>query len=285
MAIFISYSQKDRKFADNLAANLVRARHSVWMDRWELNVGDSLIEKIQSALTNSSGVLVLLSKNSVESSWCKKELNSTLIRELEERKTLLMPCIIDDCEVPLFLRDKLYADFRTKPDEAFDLVNRSLLRISNSQQGRVEAPKFHTDWSVDWRSFQGVQVFKWVFVDHGHDLPYVVLSVCTIRCNDQASQAFRDAKARDQHMNYLAGVLTLMLEDIGSDGLTVVIEDVFEKAVSREFSRNEERFSAIFSYRRLGIDTGLDTVFHLDINLKHALNHIRDTTFSPPTGG
>jgi hypothetical protein len=268
MAIFISYSQKDRKFADNLAANLVRARHSVWMDRWELNVGDSLIEKIQSALTNSSGVLVLLSKNSVESSWCKKELNSTLIRELEERKTLLMPCIIDDCEVPLFLRDKLYADFRTKPDEAFDLVNRSLLRISNSQQGRVEAPKFHTDWSVDWRSFQGV-----------------VLSVCTIRCNDQASQAFRDAKARDQHMNYLAGVLTLMLEDIGSDGLTVVIEDVFEKAVSREFSRNEERFSAIFSYRRLGIDTGLDTVFHLDINLKHALNHIRDTTFSPPTGG
>ncbi len=51
-------------------------------DRWELNVGDSLIERIQSALTSAGAILVILSANSVASEWCKKELNVGLIREL-----------------------------------------------------------------------------------------------------------------------------------------------------------------------------------------------------------
>lgn len=34
MAIFISYSRKDSAFVDNLALNLVRQRHDVWLDKW-----------------------------------------------------------------------------------------------------------------------------------------------------------------------------------------------------------------------------------------------------------
>jgi hypothetical protein len=72
MPIFISYNRKDMDFVDKLAANLVRSKHSVWMDRWELSLGDSLIQKIQEALRQSSAILVILSKNSIESEWCKK---------------------------------------------------------------------------------------------------------------------------------------------------------------------------------------------------------------------
>jgi hypothetical protein len=68
------------------------------MDRWEMNIGDSLIDKIQNAITESSAILVILSKRSVASEWCKKELNSGLMRELAEREVLLLPCVIDDCE-------------------------------------------------------------------------------------------------------------------------------------------------------------------------------------------
>ena len=101
------------------------------MDRWELALGDSLTEKIEGALTSADAILVILSKNSVESQWCKRELSAGLMRELEERKVLVMPCVIDDCKAPLFLRDKLHADFRADPDEAFNLVDKSLARISN----------------------------------------------------------------------------------------------------------------------------------------------------------
>lgn len=111
------------------------------MDRWELKVGDSLLDKV----TDSSAILVVLSKNSVEPAWCKRELNAGLMRELEERKTLLMPLVIDDCTIPLFLRDKVYADFRANPDEALEQVNRALAGISNPLQGRSETPRFNTD--------------------------------------------------------------------------------------------------------------------------------------------
>jgi TIR domain len=123
MAIFISYSRSDVAFVDWLAKRLVARRHHIWMDRWELSIGDSLISKIQGALTDSDAMLIVLSKNSVGSEWCKKELNSGLMRELEEKRVLVMPCIIDDCNVPLFLREKLYADFRKDRDEAFDQVD------------------------------------------------------------------------------------------------------------------------------------------------------------------
>jgi len=67
MSVFISYSSKDKDFVDNLAIRLVKDRIKVWVDRWEINVGDSLIEKIQTALTESSFLIVVLSKDSVQS--------------------------------------------------------------------------------------------------------------------------------------------------------------------------------------------------------------------------
>src|SRR5260221_1230982 len=137
MAIFIRYSQKDKAFVDVLGANLVKRKHNIWIDRWEMNVGDSMIEKIQSALTDCSAILVILSKHSVKSAWCKKELSSGLMRELDERQTLVMPCLIDDCEIPLLLRDKLYADFRTNPDDGLRAVDQALASVSNPQQGRI----------------------------------------------------------------------------------------------------------------------------------------------------
>jgi hypothetical protein len=178
MPIFISYSRKDRSFVDTLAANLVRNRHHIWLDRWELSVGDSLIDKIQAALTNSSAILAILSKNSVGSEWCRKELNAGLIRELDEKKSILLPCIIDKCEIPLFLKEKVYADFTIDKDEAFNAVDKALARISTPLQSRIETPEFHIDWSVAWGEVGGTSAkfIEFTYVDHAELWPYIVLS-------------------------------------------------------------------------------------------------------------
>jgi hypothetical protein len=105
MAIFISYSHKDKAFVDRLAFQLVKARAPIWLDRWELNVGDSLLQRVQTALQDASALAVVLSRSSVESEWCKKELTSGLVRELEEKQVLVLPILLEDCVVPLFLRD------------------------------------------------------------------------------------------------------------------------------------------------------------------------------------
>jgi hypothetical protein len=172
MPIFISYSHEDCAFVDTLARNLVSKRHHVWLDRWELGIGDSLTQMIQNALTSAGAILVVLSKTSVASDWCKRELTAGLVRELEEKKTIVMPCVIEDCDIPLFLKDKLYADFRRDPDTALALIDRSLAQISNPFQGRIEKPEFHTDWSVDWATDESIGWhIRWTFVDHGHAWP------------------------------------------------------------------------------------------------------------------
>ena len=112
MALFISYSHQDIEFVDRLAVRLAEERVHVWLDRMELRVGDSLTRKIEEALERASAILLVLSSASVASEWCRREVTAGLVRELEERRVLVLPLLIQDCQIPLFLRDKLRADFR-----------------------------------------------------------------------------------------------------------------------------------------------------------------------------
>ncbi len=43
---------------------LVARNVNIWLDRWELSLGDSLIEKVQGAVDGASALLVILSKAS-----------------------------------------------------------------------------------------------------------------------------------------------------------------------------------------------------------------------------
>jgi hypothetical protein len=260
MPVFISYSQRDSDFVDTLARNLVRNRHHIWMDRWELKVGDSLIEKIQSALVGSSAVLVILSKNSVESEWCKKELNATLMRELDERKALLLPCVIDDCEIPLFLREKLYADFRRDPDKAFNDVDRALARFTNPLQGRSESPDWNTDWSVSWGTFDDDpmrQVIEFTFVDHGAAIPYTVMSQCRISCNPEASQRFVAATDKNERDVFIRDILAELVAELDQKDMTIILDGPRPKFITNRLARNDgESFLIELSARRMGNDNG-----------------------------
>lgn len=283
MPIFISYSHNDARFVDQLAQNLVAERHNVWLDRWELGVGDSLTQRIQAALTDAGAMIVVLSKSSVQSDWCKRELTAGLVRELEEKQTIVMPCVIDDCNIPLFLRDKLYADFRRDPDGAMDLVKRSLARITNPFQGRIENPKFHTDWSVVWaEAGDGEWFFRWTFIDHGHDWPYVILSECKVFCDEAASEAFATAHNAGNAEGFIRSVLEALVKKLDTKPLSEVIDDHHEKFVSWKLRHPKgHTFTVVYTYRRLGADNGMSTLVHLDNNLRMALKHVTSATAKP----
>ena len=66
--------------------------------------------------------------------------------------------------------------------------------------------------------------------------------------------------------------------------MIVRIEDQFEAAIGGTVLVPKlGEFRLLFSYRRMGADTGLDTVVYLENNLRMALNHI-ETTLRKPTG-
>jgi len=123
---FLSHSSKDKGFVRRLAADLVTHGVKVWLDEQRILVGDSMPEKIAQGLAESDFFLIVLSRNSVESSWVKKELNSALVHEIERRKVKVMPIRLDDAQVPDSIVDKAYADFRGSYEDGFTKLLESI---------------------------------------------------------------------------------------------------------------------------------------------------------------
>ncbi len=118
--LFLSYSTLDSIFVDRLASDLQRVSVGVWYDKWEIRVGDSLLDKIASGIEENDFLALVLSPTSVQSEWVKREVNAALMRELSERKVVVLPLMLRDCELPVLLRDKKYADFRTTYEHGFE---------------------------------------------------------------------------------------------------------------------------------------------------------------------
>jgi len=122
--VFICHASKDKATVRRIAVELERYGVRVWLDERELRVGDSLRERIEQAIEDSDHILVVLSRAALRRPWVKKEINAAFSLETDRQTNVILPVLIDPCEVPLLLRDKLYADFR----EDFDLGMQQLLR-------------------------------------------------------------------------------------------------------------------------------------------------------------
>jgi hypothetical protein len=265
MPIFISYSHEDKDFVDRLAAKLVKHKARVWIDRWELHVGDSIIERIQDAIQESDALIVVISEASMKSEWCKRELSSGLMRELEERKVLVLPALLEKCEMPVFLRGKKYADFTKNMSDGLNDILEAVASLTSDTQGRFqEKPDYHTDWSMDWGfTNEGLYVLRLTFVDHASNVPYVVLTETSIIGNEEASKhhAAQEKEGKEWLGRY-AVLLTLGDFAKEHDDLQLIIEDSFPQKIDFLLGDPDQAFyySVIVSARRMGQDTGRDVL-------------------------
>lgn len=124
--LFICHASEDKKFAHELASYLINTGAEVWLDQWEIRVGDSIVEKINSALTAASHLVLILSSHSVKKPWVKREFSSALMRQLASNSIKVIPVRIDDCEVPIILSDVRYADCRDSKENGFNEIRRAL---------------------------------------------------------------------------------------------------------------------------------------------------------------
>lgn len=140
--VFISYSSKDKALVSRLAKSLQDLRHNVWLDEWKIRVGDSIVSKISSGLENADFVAVVLSKNSTASAWVEQEWQTKYWDEVNKRKILVLPILLDDCEIPTLLKTKKYADFRVNYESG--LVELSLSLQHRYDKSGIES--YHSDF-------------------------------------------------------------------------------------------------------------------------------------------
>lgn len=124
--IFLSHSHLDKRFVQQLAGDLALHGVRVWIDQAEMMIGDSLLQKISSAISEMEYVGVIISQHSVDSNWVKFELKLAMSLEIGGGKVKVLPLLVDDCKFPDFLNDKVYADFRTA--ESYKISLEMLLR-------------------------------------------------------------------------------------------------------------------------------------------------------------
>jgi hypothetical protein len=113
ISLFLSHASKDKPIVRRLARKLKSTGIRVWLDEWEIKVGDSITQLIQRAITECDCIAVWLTKNSVESKWVEREWQAKYFAEVSCDRTLVLPLLAEDCSLPIFLADKKYADFST----------------------------------------------------------------------------------------------------------------------------------------------------------------------------
>ncbi|WP_342503850.1 toll/interleukin-1 receptor domain-containing protein [Lysinibacillus sp. FSL L8-0126] len=113
-SIFLSHNSADKPFVRKLAKDLQKEGYYVWVDEAEIKLGDSLIEKIREGIDKVMYVGVILSSNSIEAPWVKKEVDIAMNQEINGKQVKVLPILLENVEPPGFLSGKLYADFTTK---------------------------------------------------------------------------------------------------------------------------------------------------------------------------
>jgi TIR domain len=113
-SVFISHNHQDKAFVRRLGADLAANGLRPWIDEAEINVGESLIAKIGTAIDEMDYFAIVLSPNSVASAWVQKELEQALTSQLASHQIKVLPLLLEKCEPPPFLRGTKHADF-TQP--------------------------------------------------------------------------------------------------------------------------------------------------------------------------
>ena len=110
--IFISHSSRDKAAAFRLAKALNYCAIDVWLDDWEVEIGHSLTDTIARAMDEARYIAILITANYNQTVWTKTEYKKALSREQKEQRTVMLPIIVGDANIPDFLEDKVYIDLR-----------------------------------------------------------------------------------------------------------------------------------------------------------------------------
>jgi len=277
MPVFISHSHQDKDFVDKLATHLIKANAHVWVDRWEIKVGESILNRVQNVIDGASAVLFVLSKASVKSEWCKKELSAGLMRELEEKSTIVLPVLLEKCQIPPFLKEKKYADFTKNFDTGLKDIVDGIANVTNANQGRIEGIDYHIDWAQDWGYEESSLILRYTLVEHSKELPFTILTEIIVLCNEQATARYR--KYKDAGVGWV-GRLTIteaLNEYAEQNELKMVLTD--QRQNTFEFSvgglAHNRRYDVLVKSRWLGEDTGNDILVNIGNHLKKLKTYIK----------
>ena len=108
--VFLSHSSVDKDLARRLARDLQAVNIDVWLDQWEIQVGEEFAQSIKKGVDDAAYVIVLLTPDSIASHWVDQEWRQKFEAEAKTKRIGIVPVRGKPCEIPDFLAQRSYAD-------------------------------------------------------------------------------------------------------------------------------------------------------------------------------
>src|SRR5689334_12267798 len=107
---FISYTQKDRNWAEWIGWQLEAAGYSIIMQAWDFRPGSDFILEMQKATTTAKRTIAVLSTAYLEGMFTQPEWAAALAKDPTGSERTLVPVRVADCELRGFLKTRVYID-------------------------------------------------------------------------------------------------------------------------------------------------------------------------------
>jgi TIR domain len=110
--VFLSHHSGDKAWVICLKAALMERGVKVWLDRDEIRPGDLFIDALQQGIERCHTVALIVSAESIRSSWVREEYHRALALAAGSDERRLIPCVLRDAALPGFLASRHWVDFR-----------------------------------------------------------------------------------------------------------------------------------------------------------------------------
>lgn len=132
--IFISHAWEDKPQVRELESKLKAAGAEVWVDHSEMRGGQNLLQRISDALRWCNTLLLIWSKSANTSEWVKDEWTSAFTK-----RKLIIPCKLDETDLPDLLISKLSLDFRDRKQGLAELLH--ALGLKAAHEPKIDHPQ------------------------------------------------------------------------------------------------------------------------------------------------
>lgn len=132
--VFISYSNKDKYFVNQLIADLKKKEIDVWEYSTQIELGNLWQREVNKAIKKADHFLIVLSPNSVKSELVNEELDKAVRLKLnKKRKDFIIPILYQDCDLPDPISSEQFINFAS----SYQLGLKQLLKVTGQSK-----PKF-----------------------------------------------------------------------------------------------------------------------------------------------
>lgn len=229
--LFISHASEDKDaVARPLAKRLQELGVKVWLDEFELKLGDSLRASIDRGLSEARFGVVVISPHFLRKSWPQRELAALMAKETGSGAAVVLPVWHDITAQEVRAQSPLLADrLAVSTAGGIDEVARKLVEaiVLQSQRDSIDLSKMLGDavgnlskTSPKKRSRKAEPPDE-VFVVHGHDLAaresvarfIEKVGAIPIVLNEKASKGRTILEKFEQHSNVKFSVILLTPDD------------------------------------------------------------------------